>query len=254
MSISKVSTECVNLVKSFEGFSAKIYKDSVGIPTLGYGMTGDLIKGLTTITEPKAAIMLENLLNSNYASPVSVKLNINKIILNQNQFDALISMSYNIGVGGLLGSTLFADILRGVRDSATITKDFQAWDKAGSNVLAGLLKRRNAEAALFLSNSIIVSEGSTAGRRYTLAWQKFYNEVTQTIRPLIEDGVYGESTKTSLDEILAYIKKGKGSIYCLHFQIFYNDVTQTSAPLVEDGEYGDHTLKAFQNLNEQIKS
>lgn len=145
-----ISKGCVELVKKFEGFSAVVYKDLVGVPTLGYGMTGSAIKGLTHVSEPLASTMLMNLINNSYALPISKDLALKKVVLNQNQFDALVCMAYNIGVGGLLGSTLYKNVVAGVRSRDIIVPNFKAWCKAGDKVIPGLLTRRTLEAELFL--------------------------------------------------------------------------------------------------------
>jgi len=94
--INLVSPQCVDFVKSFEGFSATPYYDIVGVKTLGYGMTGSEIAGLYSVTEKQASDMLKNLLNNNYALPLKNNLDGKGVNLNQNQFDALVSMAYNV--------------------------------------------------------------------------------------------------------------------------------------------------------------
>jgi GH24 family phage-related lysozyme (muramidase) len=153
-----VSKQCVDFVKGFEGFSATPYYDEVLLKTLGYGMTGSEITGLSYVTEAQATSMLEELLNNNYAAPIKANLDSNGVQLNQNQFDALVSMAYNIGVGGLLGSTLYRNICKGVRDVAAITSNFIAWSRAGGQQLAGLLRRRQEEAAMFFGTGNQVDE------------------------------------------------------------------------------------------------
>lgn len=153
-----VSKQLVNFVKSFEGFSPTVYKDEVGVPTLGYGMTGDDIAGLDYVTEQQATQMLEDLLNNKYATPIKANLDSKGVVLNQNQFDALVSMAYNIGVGGLLGSTLYKNICAGVKDVATITANFTAWSKAGGQTLPGLLRRRQEEAAMFFGTGNTIED------------------------------------------------------------------------------------------------
>lgn len=153
-----VSKQLVDFVKSFEGFSATVYKDEVGVPTLGYGMTGEEIEGLNYVTEEQASNMLEDWLNRKYAEPIKNDLDSKGIKLTQNQFDALVSMAYNVGVGGLLGSTLYRNICSGVRDVDTITANFAAWSKAGGQVLPGLLRRRQDESKMFFENGNEVEE------------------------------------------------------------------------------------------------
>lgn len=145
-----VSKECIAFIKKFEGFSATVYNDMVGVPTLGYGMTGKEIKGLTKVTEVQASDMLTRLVNDNYATPIKKDLDSKKVLLNQNQFDALVSMAYNVGVGGVLSSTLYKNVVKGIRDKSTITSNFQAWSNAGGVRVKGLFRRRTEEANMFL--------------------------------------------------------------------------------------------------------
>lgn len=159
-----VSQQCVDFVKSFEGFYPTPYLDMVGVKTIGYGMTGSEITNLSSVTEKQASDMLKNLLNNNYAQPLKNNLDSSGVNLNQNQFDALVSMAYNIGIGGLLGSTLYRNVCSGIRDVNTITENFCAWSHAGGKVIAGLLRRRQEEAKMFfgsgnkLENKIEVSK------------------------------------------------------------------------------------------------
>lgn len=195
-----ISKVCVDFIKKFEGFYPMVYKDMVGVPTIGYGMTGKEIAGLTYISEPKASEMLENLLNDKYASVIKKDLDSKKVMLKQNEFDALVSMSYNIGVGGLLGSTLYKNIVAGIRDKAIITANFQAWSMAGQKQVEGLYRRRTEEAEMFLSTTTNTKPITKVD--YCKEFQMFFNKVTQTGAPLTLDG-YGPKTEE------AYQKLGK---------------------------------------------
>lgn len=156
-----VSSKCISFIKSFEGFSPTVYNDMVGVPTLGYGMTGSEIKGLTSVTEAKATEMLIELVNRKYAKPIVDDLASRNVALNQYQLDALVSMAYNVGIHGLLSSTLYSNVCKGIRDSATITSNFLMWNKAGGRVVAGLTRRRQEEAKMFLT---YVKTTPTSGR------------------------------------------------------------------------------------------
>lgn len=146
---SLVSDSLIDFVKSFEGFSATKYQDEVGVWTLGYGMTGEEIENLTTVTEEQATQMVKNWINKKYA-PV-IKSGLNNVVLKQNEFDALVSMAYNVGTAGVLGSTLFKNVVAGVRDADIITSNFQAWSNASGQRLEGLYRRRTKEANIFLN-------------------------------------------------------------------------------------------------------
>lgn len=144
-----VSTECIEFIKKFEGFSATVYLDMVGVPTLGYGMTGKEIKGLKKVTEEQATEMLTKLVNENYAHPLKLNLDLRRVKLNQHEFDALVSMAYNVGVQGVIGSTLYRNITAGIRNVDIITSNFQMWSKAGGKFVQGLHRRRTEEAKMF---------------------------------------------------------------------------------------------------------
>lgn len=246
-----ISKECINLVKKFEGFYPTPYFDIAGVKTLGYGMTSKEIAGLSSVTEKQASNMLEHLLNNKYALPIKNDLDKRGVKLTQNQFDALVSMAYNIGVGGVLGSTLYKNICNGIRDKATITANFQAWSKANGKIVSGLYRRRTEEAEMFFSNSN--TNITSANKRYTLEFQKWYNQITKTKAPLSIDGSCGPATEKCLNSISDYIRQGNKYKYCLAFQEWYNRVTQTKATLVVDGMYGPNTEKALQIITKIIR-
>lgn len=150
---SLVSNELINFVKSFEGFYSEKYYDCVGIETLGYGMTGEEIKNIKTpITEQTAATMLKDLINNKYAAAIKKDLDSKGIKLKQNEFDALVSFAYNCGTDALLNqSTLYKNVCKGVRNSATITSNFQSWSNGGGKRIEGLYRRRTKEAEIFLN-------------------------------------------------------------------------------------------------------
>ncbi|EES51368.1 glycoside hydrolase family protein [Clostridium botulinum] len=148
---SLVSSKCIDFIKSWEGYFAKPYYDCVGVKTLGYGMTGKEIEGLEYVTEEQATNMLKDLIENKYAPAVKKDLDSKNITLKQHEFDALISFAYNCGVVGLVGSTLYKNIVSGIRDKNIITSNFQVWSNGGGKRIEGLYRRRIKEAAMFLS-------------------------------------------------------------------------------------------------------
>lgn len=150
-STSLVSDACIDFIKSWEGYYSTPYIDCVGVKTLGYGMTGEEIESISKVTEEQATSMLKEWVNNKYAPIVKSDLDSKGVILVPNEFDALVSFAYNCGTGGLLGSTLYKNIVSGVKDSATITSNFQAWSSGGGRRIEGLYRRRTKEAAMFLS-------------------------------------------------------------------------------------------------------
>ncbi len=151
---SLVSSKCIDFIKSWEGFikEGKKYYDCVGVLTQGYGLTGDEIKNLPEqISESEAAALLKKVVNNKYAKAIKDDLDSKGICLKQHEFDALVSFAYNCGTAGLLGSTLYKNVIAGIRNKDTITSNFQAWSNGGGKRIEGLYRRRTKEAAMFLN-------------------------------------------------------------------------------------------------------
>lgn len=138
------SQKGLDLIKSFEGLRLSAYKDVVGVVTIGYGTTSGVKMG-DTITKERA----EELLREDVARFEAQVLRLVKVPLTQGQHDALVSFVYNLGAGNLSNSTLLRLLNAG--DYAGAAAQFDRWNKAGGKVLAGLVRRRAAERALFES-------------------------------------------------------------------------------------------------------
>jgi lysozyme len=139
----KYSAAGLELTKQFEGLELKAYQDSVGVWTIGYGHTGSDVKAGLMITEAQASVLLA----ADVAWAVTC---VNKSVtsaINQNQFDAMVDFVFNLGCAAFAQSTLLRMVNAG--DLAGAAGQFGRWNKAGGKVLAGLTKRRMAEAALF---------------------------------------------------------------------------------------------------------
>jgi len=139
----------LDLIKQYEGLRLKPYLCPKGVATIGYGSTFyDDGRKVTLkdaeITESRALELLANNLGK-YEKAVNDYV---KTTLTQNEFDALVSFTYNLGAGNLLSSTLLKKLNAG--DKAGAANQFEAWNKAGGKVFEGLVKRRAAEKALFL--------------------------------------------------------------------------------------------------------
>ena len=136
----RTSSKGVSLIKSFEGCRLKAYKCPAGVLTIGYGHTVGVKEG-DTITQEQADEYLRNDL-AKYEKAV---LNYYGIYhFNQNQFDALVSFTYNCGVGNLKNLTQ-----SGKRTIAQISVKLLLYNKAGGVVLRGLQRRRAAEKEIF---------------------------------------------------------------------------------------------------------
>lgn len=253
-----VSKQCVDFVKSFEGFSATPYYDEVGVKTLGYGMTGSEIEGLNYVTEAQAASMLEDLLNNKYAAPIKANLDSKGVQLNQNQFDALVSMAYNIGVGGLLGSTLYRNICNGVRAISTITANFISWSRAGGQQLPGLLRRRQQEAAMFFGTGKTIDTNSTNDTlienvknptRIQLIKALQYNlNVDYNAKLTNVDGNIYQSTLNALISVGKLIVKGHKSKVVLWLQQRLVKWGYLKAGSYTEQVYDEPTFQAVTNL------
>jgi len=140
----QVSKNCIDLIKKFEGLSLKSYKCPAGLWTCGYGNTqwedGTKVKENQTITIENAEKLLTFWV-SKYANNIKVKCN-------QNQFDALVSFAYNTGIGNFNNSTLKKKVIANPDDSS-IRDEFMKWVNSNGKQLAGLVKRRDAEANLY---------------------------------------------------------------------------------------------------------
>lgn len=141
----KISQKGLNLIKEFEGLELNAYKDAVGIVTIGYGSTGSHVSMGQTITQAEAeALLLKDVIRFEKGVEQAVK-----VPLNQNQFDALVSFSFNLGLGNLNSSTLLRKL--NAKDYTGAANEMLRWDKAKGKTLKGLTRRRVAERALFLS-------------------------------------------------------------------------------------------------------
>lgn len=151
---SKASANIIYYIKGIEGFAPNYYFDSVGVRTLGYGMTGSELNGVSTpLSEATGAKYLANNLNNSYYSKV---LNIVKSrgVSNpkQREIDAFASFAYNLGVGAFSSSTLLNKYAAGERGES-IHKEFKKWVHAGGQVLNGLVRRREEEWNIFSGSS-----------------------------------------------------------------------------------------------------
>jgi lysozyme len=139
------------LITEFEGYSAKPYLCSAKVPTIGYGNT--------YYTDGKRVIMLDKEINKQqafdmfkviadrFASKVS---NLVKTPLNQNQFNACVSLAYNIGMANFMNSTLLKLVNKNHND-ILIGLEFKKWNKVNKKVVAGLTRRRNYESDIYFS-------------------------------------------------------------------------------------------------------
>lgn len=140
----KTSEQGIELIKGYEGFRENAYKCPAGVLTIGYGHIKDVFPGMHT-TEQSAV----ELLKSDLITAESAVKRLVKVPLKQNQFDALVSFTFNLGEGNLKSSTLLKVINSTPNDFEQIAYQFSRWNKAGGKILEGLVKRRKEEATLY---------------------------------------------------------------------------------------------------------
>ncbi|WP_423854680.1 lysozyme [Acinetobacter guillouiae] len=147
--ITHVSPQGVDLICGFEGLELKAYDDGVGVCTIGYGTTiyphGKAVQYGDTCTIEQAKNYMQYDLRR-FEQAVTAAVN---VPLNQNQFDALVSLSYNIGIGAFKNSTLLK--LLNASDYHAASDQFDVWIKAGGKTVQGLVNRRAVEKLLFNS-------------------------------------------------------------------------------------------------------
>jgi len=138
----KISERGKDLIKLFEGCRLKAYDDGVGVWTIGYGHTVGVKPG-DEITQEQADEWF-----SEESEQFSNKVQVLVLVeVNQNQFDALVSLAYNIGVGALSRSTLLRKLNAG--DYQGAAEQFDVWNRGGGKVMIGLVRRREQERKLF---------------------------------------------------------------------------------------------------------
>lgn len=138
----KYSKQGVRLTEDFEGDRLVAYQDSVGVWTIGSGHTKGVTEGMTCTRDQADTWLLEDVAEAEAAVNRLVK-----IALSQEEFDALVDFVFNLGAANFAASTLLKKL--NARDIQGAIDEFVKWDRAGGVEVAGLLRRRKAEAALF---------------------------------------------------------------------------------------------------------
>ena len=193
MASRKISEKGLNLIKQFEGCRLQAYQCAAGVWTIGYGHTAGVQQG-QTITQVQAEEYLrqdcqkfERYVNNAAYVPITEQLN-------QNQFDALVSFSYNCGQGNL------KTLCKG-RSTAQIAAALPKYNKAAGKVLSGLVRRRAAEQKLF--NTAVSGTAETANTEtedYNMKTIKKGSKgnvvkVWQIIVGVTADGIFGSGTE-----------------------------------------------------------
>lgn len=142
--MKQTSNRGIDFIKGHEGFRAKAYKCPADVWTIGYGHTLN-VKSTDVINKSQGEYFLRQ-----DVEHAEREINKHNLKLNQNQFDALVSFVFNLGVGNFAKSTLLRKAKVNTNDPS-IRNEFGRWVYAGGKVLPGLVKRRNEEADLYFA-------------------------------------------------------------------------------------------------------
>ena len=271
-----VSVNGLNLIKQFEGCRLTAYKDPVGVWTIGYGttnadksITGLTIRAGVKITQAQADLFLEKAFNNPSIKQQAVnevyfgktpellamenQLDIfrnkymSKYRFNQNQFDALVSFAYNIGSIDTLTNN-------GKRSIAEISAKITSYNKGGGKVLPGLVRRRNAEKALFnkpVSTPSIVPAPTPSSTSAKPATNSNYTTFVRSVQAAIGakvDGIAGNETLGKTITVSAKTNKRHKVVKAI--QIYLNSLGYNCG--VADGVAGPkftNAVLAFQKAN-----
>ena len=139
----KASQNAYDIIKKYEGLRLEAYRCPAGVLTIGYGHTGGVTEGMKISSEQADIYLVTDITGAErYLDSLALSLN-------QNQFDALVSLIFNIGSGNFSRSTLLCKLKVNPLDP-TIGDEFMRWVYAGGRILRGLQKRRADEVRLYI--------------------------------------------------------------------------------------------------------
>jgi lysozyme len=150
-SAAKIAAE---VIKEFEGYSSEPYLCPANVPTIGYGNTMYANGERVTMEDPEIdQSEAEKMLLDTIKTVEKQVKNVLEVKLPAHKLAALISFTYNVGIGNFSNSTLLA-WLNSNPDFVRIPEQFRRWNKGGGKVLNGLIRRREAEVALWIGEGI----------------------------------------------------------------------------------------------------
>lgn len=226
----RLSQTGINLIKKWEGCRLTAYDDSTGVWTIGYGHTVGVKKG-QSISQKQADDFLKSDLKIYEKHVTDTQLK-----LNQNQFDSLVSFTYNCGVGSL--RQLIKD-----RSITQIGNAITLYNKAGGKVLQGLVNRRKEETALF-KKRMSVSKPTNKVRNLKL--EKVYlkgEDVDFLQKQLIALYFYPDMTKGN---------KGRDGIFGKNTDNAYRRWQSVYTPKLIDGIHGSNGRKVMNELTKNL--
>lgn len=244
----KISNDGLALIAQFEGCILTAYQDAVGVWTIGYGHTKGVKRG-QTITKAQAMDFLRQDVTTAEAHVMAYDF---KYHWNQNQFDALVSFTFNIGNIKTLTAS-------GTRTIAQIASIMPTYNKAGGKVLSGLTKRRNSEKELFLKpvskntesttdtqqSSAEIKSSSLKSLQEALNADKIRDDKGNA---LVVDGVMGPKTQWAINNCL--FQSGSKGITVQWIQMHLNTIAgdiflaDKIGALKVSGFFDNQTVKA----------
>lgn len=146
----RINADGLKLLRQWEGCKLEAYRDIGGVWTIGYGHTRTARQGMTITQEQAEALLREDLrvFESAVADAVDVDLT-------DNQFAALVSWAYNVGVSAMRRSSLIRRLNAGDYDA--VPAELAKWNKVRGQVVRGLSNRRAAEAGLWAKGAFVAS-------------------------------------------------------------------------------------------------
>ena len=169
----RVNRAALDLIKEFEGFRSETYRDIAGVLTIGYGTTAAAGVGIVpvpgmTITKAEAEWYLQKAVDK-FAAQIAKYIT---APINENEFGAFVSLAYNIGPTAFRKSSALRYFNAG--DKTRAANNIRLFNKAGGKVLKGLVRRREAERALFLTpianTKPLAAPGPVSPKGSGLAW------------------------------------------------------------------------------------
>lgn len=196
-----VNEKGLALIRQCEGFRGRAYRDAVGVWTIGFGHTSmagapEVKPGLVVSRDKASQILARDV--EMFAEGIA---NVITTELNDNQFSALVSFAYNVGLGNFKKSSVLKAV--NANDVEAVPRRLALWSKAGGRVLPGLVKRRAAEAELFATPV----EGS----------------ITDVLKPVVEalPGKPLSKSKTAWSAALAGVLGAMQSFWAAHQQAIF---------------------------------
>jgi lysozyme len=200
----KISSRGLDMIKEFEGYHRALpdgscipYRCPAGVLTIGYGCTESVREGMRWTKADAEARLLGEL--EKHEAAVQ---RYSTTDLNQNQFDALVSFSYNLGTEALRQSTLLKKVNAGQWEAAG--QEFGRWTKAAGKVLPGLVARRGKEAALFLEPISAAIEPEMP--------QKLDQPADTTPNPLHKSGTIWGAITAAFATLIHYLDEGTKAV------------------------------------------